>query len=202
MRRDEIFVTRGDYVCIIIMMHTIKCMLESRKGEDLGHFLNRKHWKHKVAGTKSELEQRRVFYVIQPNFEDPDIYKVGIASSDQGKKRLTDYSLSYGVKSDKNPYKGAKIFLVLYNEYHPGTQLSRTPIAQLERKVKDLLTQQGRKDRGNEWFNVPIATLLATIRGFLKTDLNCPSSESEGDDDEPINARIVLKKIVRVYNDS
>ena len=196
---------RGNYVCIIIM--NVKCMLESKKGEDLANFLNRKHWKHKVAGTKSELEQRRVFYVIQPNFEDPDIYKVGIASGDQGKKRLTDYSLLYGVKSLENPNKGAKIFLVLYNEYSPGTPISNTVIAQLEKKVKNELTDRGYKERGGEWFKVPIAELLATIRGFVRKGLYCPSSDSESepesvyrmptdssDDDEPLNARIVRKK--------
>ena len=193
--------------------------MESEEGEDLADFLQRKHYKHKVDRNKSELEHRRIFYVIQPNFEDRDIYKVGIAAGqDMAKKRLTDYSLAYGVKSDKNPYKGAKIFLVLYNEYRPGTQISKTVIAQLERKVKDELTKRGYKERGNEWFKVPITELLATIRGFVRKGLYCPSSDSESepesvyrmpsdssDDDEPLdarNARIVRKKIVRVYNDS
>ena len=100
--------------------------------------------------------------MIQPNFEDQNIYKVGIASGDQGKKRLTDYSLLYGVKSLENPNKGAKIFLVLYNEYRPGTQISNTVIAQLEKKVKDELTERGYKERGNEGFKVPITELLAS----------------------------------------
>ena len=189
MRRDEIFVMRGNYVCIIIM-NTIKCMMESSDGEDLDVFLQRKHWKHKVDGNKSELEHRRIFYVIQPNFEDRDIYKVGIAAGEQGKKRLTDYLLAYGVKSEKNPHKGAKIFLVLYNEYHSRTQISKTPIAQLEKQVKEKLEEKGQKDRGNEWFNVPIAELLTTIHSFLRLKEDCP----DPDDDIPLAERYTRKR--------
>ena len=172
-------------------MNTIKCMMESEEGEDLADFLQRKHYKHKVDMNKSELEHRRIFYVIQPNFEDRDIYKVGIAAGqDMAKKRLTDYSLAYGVKSEKNPDKGAKIFMVLYTKFEPRTQISKTMIRQLEAKVKRALIANGKKDRGSEWFKVPIAELLTTIHSFLRLKEDCP----DPDDDIPLAERYARKR--------
>jgi hypothetical protein len=192
VRRDEMFVMRGNYL-IIIIMNAIKCMIESREGEDLNHFLQRKHYKPIIEGGQSELHNRVIMYVIQPNFEDKDIYKVGVAAGqDLSKKRLTDYLLAYGVKSETNPLKGAKIFMVLYTKFEAKTQISKTMIRQLEAKVKRALIANGKKDRGNEWFNVPIAELLTTIRAFVRKDLYCSSSES--DDDELVYARFVRKK--------
>ena len=172
-------------------MNTIKCMMESSDGEDLNVFLHRKHYKPIIEGGQSELHNRAIMYVIQPNFEDQNIYKVGIAAGqDMAKKRLTDYLLAYGVKSEKNPHKGAKIFLVLYNEYHSRTQISKTPIAQLEKQVKEKLEEKGQKDRGNEWFNVPIAELLTTIHSFLRLKEDCP----DPDDDIPLAERYARKR--------
>lgn len=177
-------------MCIIIM-NTIKCMMESSDGEDLNVFLHRKHYKPIIEGGQSELHNRAIMYVIQPNFEDQNIYKVGIAAGqDMAKKRLTDYLLAYGVKSETNPNKGAKIFLVLYTKFEPRTQISRTMIRQLEARLKKELIANGKKDRGNEWFNVPIAELLTTIHSFLRLKEDCP----DPDDDIPLAERYARKR--------
>jgi len=114
----------------------------------------------------NNLSGKRIFYVIKPNFEDKEIYKVGVASGN-AKKRIMDYILAYGVKTSENPHKGVKLYLLLLNNYHANTTKSKSAVEILEKKVKDKLTKEGKKDRGDEWFEVRLNELQGVISQYL-----------------------------------
>lgn len=113
----------------------------------------------------NNLSGKRIFYVIKPNFEDKDIYKIGVAS-DIAKKRMMDYILAYGVKTSENQYKGVKLYMLLFNNYHANTRKGKSAVEILEKKVKDKLTHGGKKDRGNEWFEVTLDELRGLIHQY------------------------------------
>ena len=64
-------------------------------------------------------------------------------------------------------------------------ELCRREHTLLEKQVKEKLEEKGQKDRGSEWFKVPIAELLSFLR--LKED--CP----DPDDDIPLAERYARK---------
>lgn len=113
----------------------------------------------------NNLSGKRIFYVIKPNFEDKEIYKVGVASGN-AKKRIMDYILAYGVKTSENPHKGVKLYLLLLNNYHADTTKSKSAVEILEKKIKDKLTKEGKKDRGKEWFEVSLNELRDLIQEY------------------------------------
>ena len=114
----------------------------------------------------NNLSGKRIFYVIKPNFEDKDIYKIGVAS-DIAKKRIMDYILTYGVKTTENQHKGVKLYMLLFNNYHANTRKGKSAVEILEKKVKEKLTQDGKKDRGKEWFEVTLDELQGVINQYL-----------------------------------
>lgn len=117
---------------------------------------------------KTQLENTRALYIIQPNLE-PNSIKMGISGTGDGNgiKRLKEHRQTFGKNHRSNPCTGAKILylgVTTYNKNAAPIEQKNTQVARIEASLKKKFSKYRRPDRGTElYFGLDYKTVIQYI---------------------------------------
>ena len=85
-----------------------------------------------------QLRHTRAFYVLQPNLEQGEVFKFGVAGISTGNayNRVNEYRINYGEFDAKNQCKGVLIYYLGVTEYNRLVLAEKSQVFKIELKLK------------------------------------------------------------------